>query len=463
MAGSLDNMYGHLPVALQNVAVSLYGWRWNKRRFGGIFEQELLAFQQREEFSAEQWRDYQTMELRRLLLHAFEKVPCYRRKYSAAGFQLHDFKKFELEDLRRLPFLEKDELRRFGKSDLLSTKLESGGKFFASSGSTGTPTSILFSHAFHQRWSAAFEARIRHWAGLNRDLPRGMIGGRRILQSADALPPFYRYNLFERQTYFSAYHIGPRTVEDYLRGMTKGKVEYMTGYAMANYFLAKEIEKAGLRAPKMRAVITSSEKLTQEMRDTFRRVYGCATYDSYSGVECCGLISETQDGFLVNSPDVGILEVVDSNGKQVSFGESGEVISTGLLNFEQPLIRYRIGDRVTLGAANKRPSNISMPVIGQIDGRIEDTIIGPDGRSMVRFHGIFVDLPDVIEAQIVQQRPDYFIIRVVTTGPVREETKVAVRSRMQSQLGNIEVNIQRVDSIARSDSGKFKAVVSLVK
>ena len=44
--------------------------------------------------------------------------------------------------------------------------------------------------------------------------------------------------------------------------MKKNKVEYMTGYAMSNFFLADFIEKNNLKAPKMKAVITSSEKLT---------------------------------------------------------------------------------------------------------------------------------------------------------------------------------------------------------
>ena len=69
-----------------------------------------------------------------------------------------------------------------------------------------------------------------------------MIGGRRVLPSGDSEPPFYRYNFFEKQTYFSAYHIGPSTVKDYLAGMIDTGVQYMTGYAMSNYFLAQEIE-----------------------------------------------------------------------------------------------------------------------------------------------------------------------------------------------------------------------------
>ena len=140
-----------------------------------------------------------------------------------------------------------------------------------------------------------------------------MIGGRKILKGNS--PPSYRYNYFEKQTYFSAYHISQNNVQNYLKGIIKGKVEYMTGYAMSNYLLAIEFEKAGIVPPKMKAVITSSEKLTKKMRRTLERVYDCKVFDSYSGVEACGLISESNDGKLFNSPDVGIIEVLDEKGK----------------------------------------------------------------------------------------------------------------------------------------------------
>ena len=459
--GLVDNLYKSLPIPAQNFLITLYGWYWQKRRFGGLFKQEMENFRSRNSWTEAQWKGYQEQKLKDLLIHAFTHVPFYREKYSQAGFQLSDFQNFKLENLSSLPFLEKQELREIGESKLLAENREKG-VFYSSSGSTGTPTKIYYSPRFHQTWSAAFEVRIREWAGLNRFAARGMIGGRRVVKEGDSQGPFYRYNSIEKQTYFSAYHIGPNTVRDYLEGMIKGKVQYMTGYAMSNYFLAQEIEKAGLGAPKLKAVITSSEKLSPEMRDTFRRVYQCETYDSYSGVEACGLISETPDGYLVNSPDVGILEVLDENGKAVPNGASGEVVSTGLLNFDQPLIRYRIGDRVSLGKEGKGPRNINMPVIEQIEGRVEDKVIGPDGRAMVRFHGIFIDHQGMVASQVVQEKIDLIILRLVTDSSYSKEISEPIMiQRIQSQLGSdIRVSFEYLKELPRTSSGKIKAVIS---
>lgn len=461
MAGITSKLYTLLPASLQNTAVSLYGLYWQRRRFGGVFRKEALAFRDRNTCTEEEWESYQTAELRKLLVHAFTHVPFYREKYTAAGLTLPALANFGLQDLSELPFLEKDELRQFGTTSLMASKVEKGG-YYSSSGSTGTPTQIYFGHNFHQRWSAAFEVRIREWAGLNRHMPRGMIGGRRILPDAQNQPPYYRYNSVEKQTYFSAYHISRTTAADYLEGMIKNKVEYMNGYAMSNYFLATMFHELGLKAPQLRAVVTSSEKLTPEMRDMFQTVYGCKTYDSYSGVEACGLISENEYGQLLVSPDVGIMEFLDSKGGPVAPGEAGEIVSTGLLNYDQPLIRYRIGDTAVLAKDQHNRCGRNMPVVEEILGRVEDKVTGPDGREMVRFHGLYVGIPFLIAAQLVQESRNSFTINLVTEEGFSENHEQTIKRRLISQLGEVECRFVRLPEIPRNKNGKFQAVVSKI-
>jgi len=458
-----DKIYPKMPIGIQNLMISAYGYQWEKRRFGGIFMSELQKCRERESFSVEQWKTFQTTQLRKLLTHAYTTVPFYREKYSKAGFSLSDLETFELENLVKLPWLEKKELREFGTSTLLSSKLESKGSFFSSSGSTGTPTKILFSEAMHQRWSAAFEARIRNWAGLTRENARGMIGGRRVVPAGVADGPFYRYNFVEKQVYFSAYHISAKTASNYAEAIKKYNLDYMTGYAMSNFFLARFFEENNIKVPKLKAVVTSSEKLTLEMRNLFQKVYGCKTYDGYSGVEACGLISENEFGQLLISPDVGIMEILDQEGNPAKPGEIGEVYSTGLLNFDQPLIRYRIGDRMKLAEDQATKCGRNMPIVDEIIGRIEDTVIGKDGREMVRFHGIFVNLPNIIEGQIIQNAIDKFEINIVSHEGLSLIEETTMKKRMASQLGEVSVKINKVESIPRGSNGKFKAVISKIK
>ncbi len=461
MAFLQDKIYPRLPVFAQNWAISAYGYYWQKRRFGGIFKEELKKFKDREAFTAQQWRDYQTVELRKLLVHAFETVPFYREKYSKLGFTVSQLGRFELEDLKKLPFLEKQDLRKFGTTTLLSSKREKGGQFFSSSGSTGTPTQILYSEPLHQKWTAGYESRVKNWANVSMHDVRGMIGGRRIIPEAFGKAPFYRWNPFERQVYFSAYHISPNTITSYLEGMNKHKVDYMMGYAMSNYFLAKLLVESGYPLPKLKSVITSSEKLTLEMRSIFRKAYQCPTYDTWSSVEMCGQISECGKGGLHISPDIGIIEFTSFDNNNINESSEKEIICTGLLNFDQPLIRYKIGDTAII-SLDKCRCGREMPMVKEIGGRIEDTVIGKDGRMMVRFHSIFIDIPKIMEAQVIQHTLDEFEILASVTTPMDSSEKEIIKNRMMSQLGQINISIKEVSKIERGGNGKFKAVISKV-
>ncbi len=462
MAGLKENIYKQAPLWMQNLMISAYGIYWKRHRYGKHFFKSLPEFIEREKYNPAQWGEWQTERLRKLLIHAFDTVPFYHEKYSTAGLTRKDLKNLTLEDLPRLPFLEKDELRKFGTTGLLSSKREKG-TFLSSSGSTGTPVRIYFTKRFHQTWNAAYEARVRRWASVNYKMSRAMIGGRRIIPDAHAKPPYYRYNYVEKQVYFSAYHLSPGTVDNYVEGLWKHRPEYLVGYAMSIYLWAGYISDKSLKTPPLKAVLTSSEKLTPPMRRTIEEAFGTKVYDAYSGVEACGLISENRYGELLFSPDTGILEVLDENGRQVSPGETGEVVLTGLLNFDQPLIRYRIGDRVTLAADQASKAGVHMPVIEEIEGRIEDVVTGPDGRQMVRFHALTYDLPGIKALQLVQHALDNFELRILKDDDYPPENEQIIKKRLFSQLGPVKVRFIYPDELEQTANGKIKAVISKLK
>lgn len=458
-----SKIYEISPVWLQNVAISFYGLYWKQRRLGGLFEYECENSKDREKYTKEEWEKYQTEILRKLLIHSFKNVPYYRELWKSMRLTESVLETFTLDRLKELPYLEKEILRKYGSTTLLS-ECRDKGKFYASSGSTGTPVQIYFSRVFHQKWNALYEVRVRNWAGINYRMRRGMIGGRRVLPDAQSYPPYYRYNYFEKQVYFSAYHLSENMVENYLEGLIRYKVDYLVGYAMSIYFWADFILQKKLKAPELKAVLTSSEKLTSSMRNVIETAFGCKVYDAYSGVEACGLISENAFGELLASPDSGILEVIDKNGFPVKPGETGEVVWTGLLNFDQPLIRYRIGDSVTLSRNQISKSGMYMPVIESIDGRIEDVITGNDGRKMVRFHGLFIDLAGLKSGQVIQHSLGEIEIKLVVDSYYqRLFSEQIITKRLESQLGVMSVSFKYVQDLPRTANGKIKAVISYVK
>lgn len=457
-----EKIYSISPIAVQHAMISAYGYTWKKRRMGGIFPKEYEAAKSRESFTVNQWAEYTEQQLQKILNHAVHTVPHYRKEFEKLGITEKNIHSISVENISQLPILSKNDLRKYGMDFLLSSQREKHGAFFPSSGSTGTPVNILFSHRMHQRWFALFESRVRNWAGVNSQMPRGMIGGRRVVPGATGNPPFYRYNFFEKQVYFSAYHISKKNAGDYLEGMRKFKLQYMTGYAMSNYLLARFIKENNLEAPELKCVITSSEKLTTEMRQLFFEVYHCKTYDGWSGVEACGLISECEAGGLHISPDAGLVEVLDKNLKPVKPGETGNVYCTGFLNYDQPLIRYAIGDEIIL-SEKKCSCGRNMPLVQEICGRQEDVIIGSDGREMVRFHSVFYNLKSVIRAQVIQHDYNEILIKVETDKDLLKEDEIKIRERISTQLENVQVQIEICHEIPFNKNGKFQAVISTIK
>lgn len=462
MSALKERIYRIAPVWLQNAGITAFGLAWRRRRFGGVFREALGEFQARGAWSSGRWMEYQTAQLRDLLLHASATVPYYRRRFAESGITKEEIRRLTTAELGRLPLTDKEDIR----SNLaeLTSEAFCGKKLYSylTSGSTGTPLAVLFSREMHQTWSAAYEARCRAWAGVSNSMSRAMIGGRLVVPNGQARPPFWRYNRVERQLYMSAFHISAENAPAYVGALNERRPDYLVGYASSHYFLARFINELGLAVHRPKAVLTSSEKLLPEMRQEIEKAYRCEVFDAYSGVEACCLASECERHRLHTSPDVGIIELCDDTGRPVPAGVPGEIVATGLLNFAQPLIRYRTGD-IAVRSDEVCTCGREMPVLAELVGRFEDTVIGPDGREMVRFHGIFVGLPHVREGQVVQETLTEFRVRLVADAAFDERDRSVIVGRFKERLGEVQVAFDLVNQIERTERGKFRAVISKVR
>ncbi len=460
----VEDAYGALPVWAQNAALSAWGLRYRNRRLGGRFEREAREFDERGNWSAEQMRGYLTGRLRRTLGHAFRETPHYRERWRELGLDAGDLERFELEDLRRLPITTKDELRKSPRS-FLAAEIAKSSKLSKtqSSGSTGTPVSVYWNDKSRQRMLGAREARSFRWAGGTILGSRAMIGGRAILSGADPKPPYHRYNWAENQVYFTAYQIRPSSAADYVEGFRRHKPKLFTGYAHSYYFLARMMLEQGLSigySPE--AIVLSSEKLTPEMKDVIQQAFGARAFEEYSSVENSVLATECENGSLHLSPDFGWAEILDENDEPVKPGELGRIVCTGFVNDAQPLVRYVIGDVGGFAAEPCSCGREQLPTMLPVEGRLEDVLYGPDGRRLVRFHSLFLGLPGVVEAQVVQEKADLFRVKTVATDKFRAETMETIAARLRKVAGDVRVEVERVASIPRSSRGKFRSVVSLL-
>lgn len=453
--GTFEALYSKFPVWAQHGLVSAYGVYWHWLRFGGGYRAALDAFLQRDRLTADDWHRWQRERLTTLLGLAAREVPYYRRHWSdaekAAAAAGH---------LDGLPLLEKDAVRADPQAFLRPGVRRP--LVFHTSGSTGTPIATLWTVDEVRQSMAVREARSARWAGVSFRLPRATFSGRLIEPDPMSAGPFYRFNMWEKQAYFSAFHLRPDTARQYVAALRRHDIRWLTGYAVSYYLLATFILEQRLPVPKLEAVVTTSEKVTGEMRQVMESAYGCRVYEEYSTVENVLFASECEHGRLHTSPDVSVVEILRSDGSPCAPGETGEVVTTGLMRQSQPLIRYRLGD---LAAWDEEPCPCgrAMPVISEVVGRVEDVVIGPDGRQMVRFHGVFVDQPHVREGQIIQETLQRIRVRIVPSNGFGDDDIADIVRRVQQRLGSeTRVIVEQVERIPRTRSGKFEAVVSLV-
>lgn len=453
--GRFDSTYASLPIWAQHAAVSTFGLYWHWLRFGPGYKQFVRDYAQRERFTTVQWQGWKQIRLRQLLSSAADHVPYYRDTWNAA--QKHAARQGLLEEL---PLLGKEPLRQahraFLRDDLRPWKELS----FHTSGSTGTPIVTVFTIAELRNTLALREVRSARWAGVSFEQPRATFSGRMVEPDPQSTGPFYRFNWVERQAYLSAFHLRRDTAARYVDALRRHHISWLTGYAFSYYVLAGFILEEGLEVPPLNAVITTSEKVTPQMREIMERAYRCRVYEEYSTVENAVFASECEYGRLHVSLDSGIVEILRSDGSPCAPGEAGEVVATCLMRDFHPLIRFRIGD---MAAWDERPCPCGreLPVIQEVLGRMEDAVVGPDGRKMVRFHGIFADQPHIREGQIVQESLGRIRVKIVKSEGYGPTDTAEVVRRMHQRLGHqVLIVVETVESIPRTTAGKFKAVVS---
>lgn len=460
----LDRIYASSPVWMQQLGINAYGWFWARRRLGEVFERTWREYVERESWSPERMQEFVEIQLRTQVQRAYREVPFYREAFRRHGVSEALLERFTVSDLARLPLLEKAEVRAHPEALLTETAARKPPPAFATSGTTGTPLRVYWDSPVHQHNIAVREARSYRWAGVSIRDPRTMIGGRLIVPKAHSKPPFWRYNRWEHQLYLSAFHISPENVPDYVAALNRFQPVTMTGYASGNFFLARFIGELGLQVHSPRAIITSSERLEPHMRRVLESVYRSRAFEEYGSVENCTLATECERGRLHIHPDFGWTEILLPDGRPAPPGETGEIVATGFANCNQIFLRYRTGDLACWATDACPCGRNALPVLQELVGRLEDTVVGPDGRETVRFHGLFVDLPGIAEGQVVQEGLDRFLINLVPSPLFSAQDEEAVRNRMKARLGpGVIVDFVRLAVIPREANGKFRAVISRVR
>ncbi|UCC29052.1 MAG: phenylacetate--CoA ligase family protein [Phycisphaerales bacterium] len=451
-------VYNLSPVWVQNILCTLAGRRYLARRYGGEFSRWAAFYARARLWSESRLYDYQREQLAQLIRHCFETVPYYTKVWKQAGLCPDDFR--DVPDLAKFPCTTKEDL--FAASDSMISTSVAGHKLlkFMTGGSTGMPLPLYHTPAEIQQHFAAFWDRMR--PGVKLGDRYATFQGKEVVPSQQKRPPYWRENRAANQRLYSMGHLSPEKLHTYAGSLLNEPFVYYQGYASFLLVVAEFMAENGLTpATPPEAVFTTSEQLTAETRKLFEETWRTKVWDEYCQGEHCALIQECEHGNRHAQMDYGVVEYepIGFEGDQLL----AELICTGLIPRAVPRIRYRVGDRVLIKRGFECPCGRPGPVITAIRGRTSECIITPDGRKYPHISLIVDLLRNVRRTQVVQERPDEIIVRVVPFPQftATDEEHVA-RSFAERIGGGIGVTVQCVTDLERLPNGKVLSIISRI-
>ena len=332
---------------------------------GKYFQQEIECM------SHEKIRELQNEKLLKQVRHVWNDVPYYRAKMEEKGLTPDDIK--SLDDLHKLPFLTKDDLRKAYPYGLMGRPLKDCVRIQSTSGTTGQRVVAFYTlhdiHIWEEMCARAIVAaggsdesvvQVSYGYGLFTGGP-GLNGGSHLLGSLTI--PTSSGNT-DRQIMF-------------IKDLSATILCCTPSYAA---FIGERMKEMGMKPDDipLKAGIFGAEAWSEEMRRDIEATMGIKAYDIYGLTELCGpgvsFECEDQHGMHINE-DYFIAEIIDpKTGEVLPEGSLGELVFTTLDKEAFPLLRYRTRDITSL-SHEKCPCGRTHVRMSRLKGRTDDMLI----------------------------------------------------------------------------------------
>lgn len=435
---------------------TIEAWAWRRLREGKSFRKISLRLKEIDYFSKDQIEELQQRKLKQVIRHSYLNVPYYRRLIDNEGLDING--KFAAKDLPRIPLLTRSELLENTPDFISRHSKRIFLKKADSSGTTGCPI-VLYRDYYSINFESAIWWKQRDWAGIMRGDKKVTLRGEMVQPGWIKSPPFWRYDHLAKELILSSYHISRDTVRDYVDVLKRFKPLYVEAYPSSLYILARLIKECGLKGVSFKVAITSSEMLPDYKKALIEKVFDCKVYDFYGTTERVIAIATCPSGNYHILPEYGFAEFLDCKDKE---GQK-ELVGTSFLNMCMPLIRYRTGDLIKLSEKECECGRRSQ-VVEKIIGRLNESIVTPEGRIITMLCPIYKGLSNMIETQIIQEDYSTIKVKLIPGKDFSSSDEEMLVSRLLERLGNnMKIYVEKVDFIERTARGKIKNIISNIK
>ena len=399
--------------------------------------------------SREQIKAWQDERLVKQVKHVYDNVPYYRKKMDEKGITPSDIR--STEDLHKLPFITKEDLREAYPYGLVAVPLGDCVRIQSTSGTTGRRVVAFYTQHDLDLWEDCCARAIMAAGGTKEDV----------------VHVSYGYGLFTGGPGLNggSHKVGSLTLP-MSSGNTERQIQFMTDLGSTilcctpSYaaYLAECIHEKGMQDEiKLKAGIFGAEAWTEEMRQDIQKSLGIKAYDIYGLTEISGpgvsFECSSQSGMHINE-DHFIAEIINPvTGEVLPEGEKGELVFTSITKEAFPLLRYRTRDICVL--SREKCSC----------GRTHVKMTKPMGRSddMLIVKGVNV-FPSQIETVLLNKGypANYQIIVSREKNSDKLEVQVEMTPEMFSDsIREIEVRERELIEALKSMLGIY-AVVKLV-
>ena len=346
-----------LPLAETIKGTNSYQWR---RRI------EKMA-----SWSPEQIQAWQEEKLHALIEHVYNHTKYYRRVMDERGLKPLDIR--TAEDLQKLPIINKEIANAHFDEivpDNLSLFRYRKGK---TGGTTGEP---MYYYCDEDTWGYVTAAKVYYWRsyGYQYGEPFAAMGSASLFAKKPSLVRRI-YDKIRNEVPMNTVNLTDELCEKYISIIREKKIRYIYGYAASIYIFTRYIATHGIDLKQIEGVFTTSENLTDEYRKLIEETYECKVRDCY-GARDAGITAYETD---YHHYEVGynvIAEVINPIEEN-----TGTLLSTNLLNYTFPLIRYQFGDEVELAPAGESTA-YNGQVIKRVIGRTSDVMRLENGHNM---------------------------------------------------------------------------------
>lgn len=436
------------PHFIQNLAVTLFNVYQYKIRHGGSYTSFREYYKKAEHFSKEELEKEVNVKKINFFSYVLNNSDWYKEE--------------KLDNLKCAKILEKEDI--INNLDKIKTISDSEGIVSLTGGTTGASMKVVYTKKdMQERFAILDHFRAQHGYELGKKT--AWFSGKNLVTQKDIEKGVCsHYDFINKIRFYSTFLINEKNFDVYWKSLNEFQPEFLVGFPSSVFEICQIAKARNLKyTGKAKVFFPTAETVLAEHRQVISEVLGCKLVDQYASSEGAPFILECAAGSLHIHPLTGIFEVVDES---LNPAKSGQMLITSFTTHGTPLIRYRIGDSITLADASKQCSCGSIfPLVERIEGRTNDYILSPThGKvNLGNISNSTKDTKGIVCFQLIQNSIDHIEVRIVTSKDFDKKQELNFISSLRERVGNeIELSIRYVEAIDKERSGKFRIVKNLI-